>query len=107
MLVNDSVVKQKKKVGILTFLHTLNYGAMLQAYALETVLRSAGFDAVQLDYRNPKVDAFEFKHATSLKGRLANLVRMPVIRRKAARFEEFPPRARAVHRPSLTRRPDR
>lgn len=96
MLVNDSVVKQKKKVGILTFLHTLNYGAMLQAYALETVLRSAGFDAVQLDYRNPKVDAFEFKHATSLKGRLANLVRTPVIRRKAARFEEF----RRAHVPS-------
>lgn len=92
---NDSV-KSGTSVGILTFLHTLNYGAILQAYALERVLAAAGFEVVQLDYRNPAVDAFEFKRAASLKGHLANLVRLPIIRRKAKAFDEF----RREHIPS-------
>lgn len=87
--VNNEAVTRNKKVGILTFLHTLNYGAMLQAYALARVLQSAEFDTVQLDYRCPAVEAFEFKHVASLKGRLANLIRMPIIRRKAQRFNAF------------------
>lgn len=77
------------RIGILTFLHTLNYGAMLQAYALERVLCEAGFDAVQIDYRNPKVEAFEYKLDVSLKGHLANVVRRPMIRKKEEAFGSF------------------
>ena len=39
-----------KKVGILTFHNTLNYGASLQAYALCRVLRNIGADAEIIDY---------------------------------------------------------
>lgn len=39
------------KIGILTFHFAHNYGAMLQAYALSTKLRSMGYDAELIDYR--------------------------------------------------------
>lgn len=80
---------RKTKVGILTFLHTLNYGAVLQAYALQRVLQDAGFVAIQVDYRNDAVEAYEFKKAASLKGKLANIVRRPLIRKKERAFEGF------------------
>lgn len=40
-----------KRVGIITFLHNENYGSTLQAWALQTVLKENGWDAVHLDYR--------------------------------------------------------
>ena len=80
---------KRGRIGILTFLHTLNYGAVLQAYALERVLCDAGFDAVQIDYRNPNVEAFEYKRNVSLKGRLANIVRRPMLGKKEEAFESF------------------
>ena len=40
-----------KRVGIITFLHNENYGSTLQAWALQTVLRQRGYDAVHIDYR--------------------------------------------------------
>lgn len=82
-------ISNKKSIGILTFLHTLNYGAIFQAYALEKVLQTAGFNAIQLDYRNPKVEAFEFKRATSMKGHIANLVRRPIVQKKEKLFDDF------------------
>lgn len=39
------------KVGILTFHHTTNYGATLQAYALWTTLTNQGYDVELIDYR--------------------------------------------------------
>lgn len=38
------------RLGIITFLHNENYGSTLQAWALQTILRDAGYDAVHLDY---------------------------------------------------------
>jgi len=45
------------KIGILTFHHAHNYGAVLQAYALRTVLRTLGHNAVILNYQNPTITA--------------------------------------------------
>ena len=39
-----------KRIGIITFLHNENYGSTLQAWALQTVLRENGWDAVHIDY---------------------------------------------------------
>lgn len=39
------------KIGIMTFHWAVNYGAVLQAYALQTYLRSAGHDAFMIDYK--------------------------------------------------------
>lgn len=40
------------KVGILTFHNAINYGAVLQAYALQQFLKKDGYDAEIIDYRN-------------------------------------------------------
>lgn len=39
------------KVGIITFHHTTNYGATLQAYALWETLKNQGYEAELIDYR--------------------------------------------------------
>lgn len=44
-----------KKTGILTFHWAANYGAVLQAYALQTYLSRAGHDAEIIDYRPGRV----------------------------------------------------
>lgn len=40
------------KLGLLTFHDAANYGAVLQAYALQAFLENAGFDCEYLNYRN-------------------------------------------------------
>jgi hypothetical protein len=44
------------KVGIVTVHSVPNYGAVLQAYALATHLRSTGIDAQTVDYRQPQLE---------------------------------------------------
>ena len=51
------------KVGILTFHHTTNYGATLQAYALCKTVKECGYDAEIIDYR-------PYKTAINYLGRL-------------------------------------
>ena len=41
------------KIGILTFHLAHNYGAVLQCYALQEVLRSKGYEAFVIDYQQP------------------------------------------------------
>ena len=63
------------KIGILTFYFPYNYGAMLQAFALQTVLRRNGYDAEIVPYypRNfrmaysvsPLENGIAFKHRLS------------------------------------------
>lgn len=77
------------RVGILTFLHTLNYGALLQAYALQRVLHDNGFNAFQIDYRNSTVEAFEFKKARTVRAHVANIIRKPIIAGKSKGFASF------------------
>ena len=44
------------KVGIVTFIHTVNFGASLQAYALQETIRSYGFDAEIIQYVNEEIE---------------------------------------------------
>lgn len=59
---NESVLQKnyghKMKVGILTFHRALNYGAVLQCYALQKVLESRGCDAEIIDYRQAWIEEF-------------------------------------------------
>lgn len=54
------------KIGILTYHYSRNYGAVLQAYCLQEVLKSLGHDVCFLDYHNPylayRKSPFSFKH---------------------------------------------
>ena len=42
-----------KKVGIITFHAAYNYGSMLQAYALQQVILSMGYDCEIINFRSP------------------------------------------------------
>lgn len=44
------------KIGILTFHRAINYGAVLQAYALQETLRRLGHEVSVIDYRQPRVE---------------------------------------------------
>lgn len=44
--------QKKKKVGILTFHASHNYGSMLQAWALQTYLQQRGMDVMIINYRS-------------------------------------------------------
>ena len=44
------------KIGILTFHNAYNYGAVLQAYALQTFLKQKGYNVQFIDYRNANVE---------------------------------------------------
>lgn len=46
------------KIGILTFHHTTNYGATLQAYALWSIIKRHGYDVEIIDYQPPKAVDF-------------------------------------------------
>jgi hypothetical protein len=45
------------KIGIITFHRAVNYGAVLQAYALQHVLEKMGHDSEIIDYRSPSIEA--------------------------------------------------
>lgn len=49
------------KIGILTFHRAINYGALLQAYALEKVLNDIGAEAEIIDYRAPYIENLYYK----------------------------------------------
>ena len=42
-----------KKIGVITFSKSINYGAFLQAYALQKALKSLGYNPSLIDYENP------------------------------------------------------
>ena len=48
----------KMRIGILTFHRAHNYGAVLQCYALQEVLRRMGHDVQVIDYRQPWIEDF-------------------------------------------------
>lgn len=44
------------KVGIITFHNAINYGAVLQTYATQTIVQEYGHDVEVIDYHNKKID---------------------------------------------------
>lgn len=58
-----------KKVGILTFHNTTNYGAALQAYALQTKINHMGYKCDTIDYINKEIeDIYKPKNIKDIKG---------------------------------------
>lgn len=87
------------KIGILTYHRSQNYGALLQAYALQDYIQSLGHDVSFVDYW-PKYHAemyklFSLRKLRSLKGKSAlqyifnfffTLIRLPLRRLKTKQF---------------------
>lgn len=55
------------KIGILTFHRALNYGAVLQAYALYEFLVDMGFDVEIIDYRNQSFEDVYYSFKVNLR----------------------------------------
>lgn len=81
------------KLGILTFQHTLNYGAELQAYALQATLQKLGYEAEVICYYNPAVEQREFPQSLfsiqGMKNRVKYVWGRKKRARKAAAFRNF------------------
>lgn len=82
------------KVGILTYHNAINYGGVLQAYALQQVLNSIdGIEVEDIDYRSPAVEQqyhwLKFKNKKTIKNYiLSNATTMFRIK-KRKNFESF------------------
>lgn len=80
------------RVGLLTFHRAYNYGAVLQCYALQQVLRELGHEVVLIDYRQPEIDAFYRAFRTEL------LMKRRGIKNKLRYLKEYPQRRRLMVR---------
>lgn len=79
------------KLGIITFHRAVNYGAVLQTYALTKYLNDSGFAAEVIDYRDNRVDN-EYKlfpKRSSIKRIIKDIIYFPIKKNKNKKFEEF------------------
>lgn len=81
------------KIGILTFHRALNYGAILQSYALQQVLEQAGFDACILDYRCAFIEKlyrpFDIRYSGSPSEWVKKTIKSPQLWKKRNAFAQF------------------
>lgn len=78
------------KIGILTFVDTINYGALLQAYALEVALEAMGHEAEIIQYKNKFIeDKEKNKNVFSLRWLLRTIVIGKNFNRKTEKFKRF------------------
>ena len=84
------------KIGILTFHCAHNYGAVLQCYALQEILKSMGHDVEVINYRPEYLlkpyrifDLGRFKHKNPLKLIKAILKEIILFRKRVARHNIF------------------
>lgn len=77
----------RKKIGILTFHHVTNYGAVLQCYALQTHLQSMEFEVEVIDYKPRKQDdsLFNFLRFRKFK----NIASYCLIRKREQQLRRF------------------
>lgn len=79
------------KIGLITFNNTINYGASLQAFALQEFLEKNGFDTEYINYKNAFIESQESIGAN--RGILKSILRFFIMRkglkRKKNKFKEF------------------
>ena len=81
------------KIGILTQPLTNNYGGLLQAYALQTVLERMGHQIIIL---NRPMKYVPDSRTLSLTGRLTNIIKFILRRPQTIIFHELTPEQRKV-----------
>lgn len=80
------------KIGIITFINTINFGASLQAYALQETLNKLGNDAEVIRYVNKEIEEKEKNNSKtniSLKTIYKNLIMGRGIKKKTLAFQEY------------------
>ncbi len=86
------------QTGILSFQNTLNYGALLQNYALYRIIGDIADDVVVINYRSYSIERFE---GLVPRADLRGILRYLYLRKKARLFESF--KKRITFSPSYTR----
>ena len=85
--------KMDRKIGVLTFHRTSNFGSSLQAYGLYEKIRDLGYSCEIIDYRCPAIEKREnLKPELRLsdpKGIVRQCLYGPAIKRKAQKLEQF------------------
>lgn len=77
-----------KKIGIVTFHEPNNYGANLQAYALQKFIEELGYDAKIIDYRNKTIS--NTNKLIKIKSGIGNLIKsMMLLPKNIARRKNF------------------
>ena len=80
----------KKKVATITFHRARNYGAVLQAVALQKAIMGLGYDSEVIDYDNRGISAYyDAINVSSWKGMLSSALRYMERRRKNTAFDRF------------------
>ncbi len=81
----------KKKVGIITFHRVYNYGAVIQAYALQKILEAYDYDAEVIDFSKDKQLDYTniISRKNGLKRFLKTLLLFPVISKRMVRKKRF------------------
>ena len=78
------------KIGTLTFHRACNYGGVLQCFALIKVLRSMGYDAEVIDYRNPAIEhSYRLISTDNFRAFVSSLLHFPKSYRKKKNFSDF------------------
>lgn len=82
------------KIGIITYHFAINYGAVLQCYALSKFLESKGYEIEVINYVNSKQKRNNdvIKHDDGIKSLIANCLLLPFrgkIKNKKYKFETF------------------
>ncbi len=78
------------KLGIITFHRAINYGAILQTYALNKVTQNIGFDSEVINYRYNKVDKeYILFSKKTLKKIMSDIYYYPIKKTKIKKFEKF------------------
>lgn len=81
------------KIGIITFHRPLNYGAILQTYALVKKINDINYDAEIIDYRNSchekVLNNMNFKTASGIKARIKSLIFAKINKNKKYKFQQF------------------
>lgn len=81
------------KLGIITFHNAINYGAVLQTYALQTAIKKINNDCDVIDYRNEHIEnaykAFNIKSIKSVKDLISKTLYYPIKKAKNRKFRHF------------------
>ena len=78
----------KQKIATITFHRARNYGAVLQAVALQKAIIGLGYDSEVIDYDNRKISScYDVIQKSSLKIFLSSLFRCSAIKRKNTFFD--------------------
>ena len=78
------------KIGILTFHRALNYGAILQCFAMKQFLKEEGYDVEVVDYRSPNIEkAYKLIKLQSFKEFVASIIYLPFMVRAHRVFNSF------------------